>query len=46
MRRDRDDVAKDRRDAVLKPIDEAGSLIITLVDEAMLQALEKEMERR
>lgn len=29
--KDRDDVAKDRPVAVLKPIDEAGSLIIALV---------------
>jgi hypothetical protein len=37
VRKDRDDVAKGRHEAALKPIDEAGSLIIALVVDAMLQ---------
>jgi hypothetical protein len=45
VRKDRNDVAKDRRVAVavfmLRPIDEAGSLIIALVVAAMLQRGER-----
>ena len=41
MRKDWDDVAKDRREAVPKPIDEAaGSLINALDIDAMLQRME------
>lgn len=41
MRKDWDDVAKARRGAMLKPIDEAESLIMVLVVEAMLHELER-----
>jgi len=37
VRKDRDDVANGRREAALRPIDEAGSLIIARVVDAMLQ---------
>jgi hypothetical protein len=40
---DGDDVVKDLREAALKAIDEAGSLIIALVVEAMLQRAEERM---
>jgi len=53
VRKDRDDVAKDRRVAfaelMLRPIDEAGSLIVALVVVAMLQrgeSRERRGERR
>ncbi len=44
--REWDDVANDRRAAVLKPIDEAGSLIIPLVVvDAMPPGMEKNADR-
>ena len=41
MRKDRGDVANDRRVDVLKAIDEAGSLTIALDIDAILQRQEK-----
>jgi hypothetical protein len=44
VRKDFDEVANDRRAAAVKPIEEAGSLIMALVVAAMLPGIEKRRE--